>query len=628
MRRNRVFESIVTVCLLIGAACSGGGGSVTSAPDTSTETSDTSTAIVPPGPPTCVEPGVRACLLPWPSDRLTVVDESTATGRRLAIPADAVPVNKAGTPMDVTDQNRADGFSPSSAVVFVADGVDLDASGVPDSTRIEDSVEPTTRVMLTDLDTGERVPYWGELDVQSGLVTLRPATAFAEGHTIEVVVDGLVDESGAAIVVEPSSWTFTVASAESLAGRLLGMRAKAYEVIDDGAPSFTVDSVTDGDARIIEGTFAIPNHLDNDGSPGGSLLLDDDGAPVVNAENPVYDVAYRCLAPRATSSPAPALLYGHGLLGNRGQVDFFSTFVAQGLLIACAVDWLGMASEDLANLAGILGDMGRFNEQADRMLQGHVAFSMLGRLTNHPDGFASHPAFRNADGSPMLKPDSTVFVGNSQGGILGGAASAVSTEWSRAVLGVPGMNYSLLLPRSTDWPEFQTVFESAYTDVDDRLMALMLVQLLWDRGENSGYAQHMTSDPYPGIDAKTVLLVQAFGDHQVANVSTEMLARTIGARVHSPALRDGRSLSVTPMWGIEPISDYSDDTSKLVVWDFGTPAPPVGPRPPIGPEFGRDPHGAGSDEPSVLIQALDFLLSGTLTNLCGGPCVGTQIDQQ
>jgi hypothetical protein len=466
------------------------------------------------------------------------------------------------------------------------------------------------------------------LDEQSGLVTLRPATALTEGHTIEVVVSGLVDEAGTEIAVEPSSWTFTVASAESLSGRLLAMRDEAYSLIADGVPNFVVDSVTVGDVRTVEGTLEIPNFLDNDGSPGGSLLLDETGVPYVNDEHPVYDAAFRCVVPNSTSAPVPALLYGHGLLGNRGQVDFFGTFAAQGTIIGCAVDWLGMASEDLANLAGILADMGRFNEQADRMLQGHIAFTMLGRLTNNPEGFASDPAFQNADGTPTIAENATVFVGNSQGGILGGAASAVSSEWSRAVLGVPGMNYSLLLPRSTDWPEFQSVFEAAYTDVDDRLMALMLVQLLWDRGENSGYAQHLTADPYPGIEPKTVLLVEAFGDHQVANLSTEILARTIDARVHAPAVRDGRSTSVTPMWGIEPITDYSDSSSKLVLWDFGTPAPPIGPRPPLGPEYGRDPHGAGSDEPNVLIQALGFLLTGTLTDLCGGPCIGTQIDQQ
>ncbi|MEY3566789.1 MAG: hypothetical protein RLZ19_803 [Actinomycetota bacterium] len=580
------------------------------------------------GSPTCDEAGVRSCLLPWPDDRLTVADPTTSTGRRLAIPADAVPVNDAGIAMDVTDQNRADGFSPSSAVIFVADGVDLEASGVPDSTRIEESVAADARITITDTSSGERVPFWGERDIQSGLVTLRPAIAFTEGHTFEVVVDGLVDESGAEIVVEPSTWTFTIASADSLAGRLLTMRNVTYESIGEGVPNFSVDSVTEGESKVVEGTFEIPNFLDNDGGPGGSLLLDATGSPRVNDDHPVYDVAWRCVVPGATVEPVPALLYGHGLLGDRGQVDFFGTFAAQGLIVGCAVDWLGMASQDIGNLMGILADMGRFNEQADRMLHGHIAFSMLGRLTNHPAGFASDPAFQNADGSAMLKTDATVFVGNSQGGILGGAASAVSTEWTRAVLGVPGMNYSLLLPRSTDWPQFQVIFEEAYSNIDDRLMALMLVQLLWDRGENSGYAQHLTTDTYPGIDSKTVLLIEAFGDHQVANVSTEMLARTIGARVHSPVLRDNRSLSSIPFWGIEPIIDYADDSSKLVVWDYGTPPPPVGPRPPIGAEFGKDPHGAGSDEPRVLIQALNFLLEGTLTDVCAGPCVGTQIDQQ
>lgn len=530
--------------------------------------------------------------------------------------------------MGVTDQNRADGFSPVSAVIFVADGVDLAGSGIPDTTRIEDSIGDDMRTRIVDVATGQLIPYWGEVDGQSGLVTLRPAIALTEAHTYEVTVEGLVNDAGDAITLERPRWTFTVASESSLSGRLLHMRDVAYELIGDGVPDFNVESVTVSDVRTVEGTLSIPNFLDNDGSPGGHLLLDANGAPVINEEHPTSNVGFRCVVPNAVEEPVPALLYGHGLMGNRGQVDFFGTFAAQGKIVGCAVDWLGMATEDVANLAGILSDMSRFNEQADRMLHGHIAFSMLGRLTNNPRGFASDPAFQNPDGSSVLKPDSTVFVGNSQGGILGGAASAVSTEWTRAVLGVPGMNYSLMLPRSVDWPEFQVIFEQAYTNVDDRLMALMLVQLLWDRGENSGYAQHLTSDTYPGIDPKHVLLVEAFGDHQVANVATEALARTIKAQVHTPALADGRSRSVTPMWGIDPITDDNDDYSKLVIWDFGTPAPPVGPFPPSDGEYGRDPHGAGSDEALVLLQALTFLLDGQLVDVCGGPCIGARIDDE
>ncbi|NDD97345.1 MAG: hypothetical protein EBZ93_07560 [Actinobacteria bacterium] len=621
----------VAICfaLLAAVACSDSSES-----STTPNSSDVNPAESVPGtdavsvePPSCAEPGVRACLLPWPDDRLTVPASDTVTGRRLAIPVDAVPVNIDGVPMDVTDQNRADGFSPSSAIVFAADGVDLEASGIPDSTAIERSLSDAMTTTITDLANGARVPFWGELDGQSGLVTLRPAVALTEAHTYEVMVDGLIGSDGQSIVLDRPTWTFTIASAESLSGRLLAMREFAYSNMGDGVPAFEVQTVTDGDVRTVDGTLEIPNFLDNDGSPGGRLLLDASGMPTVNPEHPSYSAAFRCVVPNSVEEPVPALLYGHGLMGNRGQVDFFAAFAAQGRLVGCAVDWLGMSTEDVPNLAGILADMGRFNEQADRMLQGHIAFSLLGRLTNEPSGFASDPAFQNSDGSPILAPNATVFVGNSQGGILGGAASAISTEWKRAVLGVPGMNYSLMLPRSVDWPEFQVIYEAAYTNVDDRLMGLMLAQLLWDRGENAGYAQHLTNDTYPGIAPKTVLLIEAFGDHQVANLATELLARTIGAHVHTPALADGRSLSTTPMWGLEPIGDYSDETSKLVIWDYGTPAPPVGPFPPVDGTYGRDPHGAGSDEPLVLVQALEFLLNGTLLDVCAGPCIGTQIDQ-
>jgi hypothetical protein len=151
--------------------------------------------------------------------------------------------------------------------------------------------------------------------------------------------------------------------------------------------------------------------------------------------------------------------------------------------------------------------------------------------------------------------------------------------------------------------------------------------MLWDRGENAGYAQHLTADPLPGREAKQVLLVGAFGDHQVTNVSTDVLARTIGARIHAPALADGRATAIEPFWGIDSIPTYPYQGSAYVMWDFGTPAPPSGPTPPFSPDYGTDPHGAGSSEPLVLIQALGFLLDGSLTDVCSGaPCTGRPID--
>lgn len=116
---------------------------------------------------------------------------------------------------------------------------------------------------------------------------------------------------------------------------------------------------------------------------------------------------------------------------------------------------------------------------------------------------------------------------------MGGATTALSNEWSRAALGVPGMNYSTLLTRSVDYDAFGAIANVAYPDPFDQIFGHALVQMLWDRSESNGYAQHMTDDPLPGTQSHTVLLIEAFGDHQVANITTENMARTVGAATHA-----------------------------------------------------------------------------------------------
>src|SRR3954469_6836081 len=54
------------------------------------------------------------CMLPFPNDYLTKADPTTPTGRRLDFDLAGMPSNKAGKPIDPTDWNRADGFSPGS----------------------------------------------------------------------------------------------------------------------------------------------------------------------------------------------------------------------------------------------------------------------------------------------------------------------------------------------------------------------------------------------------------------------------------------------------------------------------------------------------------------------------------
>ncbi len=164
--------------------------------------------------------------------------------------------------------------------------------------------------------------------------------------------------------------------------------------------------------------------------------------------------------------------------------------------VFCATKWIGLSEEDIGNAVSVLGDLSRFPTIADRLQQGILDTLFLGRLMTDAGGFVSNPAFQG-QGTPVIDTRELFFDGNSQGGIMGGAATAVAKDWTRAVLGVPAMNYSTLLQRSIDWDTYKAIFDPAYPDPTDHVLTLGIVQMLWDRGEANGYAQHLTRDPYP-----------------------------------------------------------------------------------------------------------------------------------
>ena len=287
--------------------------------------------------------------------------------------------------------------------------------------------------------------------------------------------------------------------------------------------------------------------------------------------------------------------------------------------VFCATRWIGLSSEDLATVAAALQNLSRFPTIPDRLQQAILNTLMLGRLMISPDGLASNPAFRSPSGASVIDRRELFYDGNSLGGILGGAATAVAQDWTRAVLGVPAMNFSTLLQRSVDYDPYMQISDQAYPDPMTRTLTLSIVQMLWDRGEADGYAEHLTDDPYPGTPRHTVLLDEAFGDHQVANVATEVEARTIGARTHRPALASGRSPDRTPLWGIPTISSYPYRGSALILWDSGTPAPPPGNQP---NRVGHDPHPDPRSSPAARRQKSAFLsVHGALIDVCGDqPC--------
>ncbi len=623
------------------------------------------------------------CLLPFPSDALTRADSTTPTGRRVALVRESMPANASGVRIDPTQWNREDGFSPVAQItVFVPE---LSAEGVallPPSTDIARSLQPDSPIVLLDATDGDRVPFWAELDLHTPAerraLTIHPARALDEGHRHVVALRGLLGAAGeassapelahVATPIEPDpvflafrdgtptdneiiearrdamervfadlarafvaredltlAWDFTVASGPSIARRLLHMRDDAHAQLGPAAPSFSVGSAGDvGLARVVTGTFEVPLYLTGDGQPGSGL--NDAGGDSLPMRNGSFAANFYCTVPLTASAQNPArlMLAGHGLLGTGAYAIDIGVLAASVNMAVCGTDFIGMSAGDIGHATRLLQDLSDFHTMPDRLLQSHLNFLFLAEVMRHPAGFGSHPAFQ-ADGQSALDGSDAFYLGGSQGAILGVATTAVAQErhWTRAVMAVGGAAYSLLIPRSVDFDPFDTLFRSSYPDPLDQTLAFGLIQMLWDRGEASGYLQHIIGEPYPDTPDHTVLWFEAFGDHQVANIATEMAVRTTGAPVRQPALVPGLSTSVEPFWGIPAIPEFPWDGSGLVVWDFQvTPPPPDGNLP---PREGRDPHGRAADEARVLVLVSEFLQpNGRLVDVCGGaPCRST-----
>ena len=205
------------------------------------------------------------------------------------------------------------------------------------------------------------------------------------------------------------------------------------------------------------------------------------------------------------------------------------------------------------------------------------------------------------------------------------------------------MNYSTLLTRSVDFEDYSLILYPSYPDESARPLLLSMIQSMWDRGEPNGYANHMTDDPLPGTPPHKVLIEMAYGDHQVANVQTEVEARTIGAPLRVPAVDLNRLQPGydAPFVGLHTLGDLSGPAAQgsgFFIWDIGpkrpdptTPDPDdvLGTDPPPltntapNDSFGLDPHDRViRNTPAIRAQIAAFIdEGGSITDPCGPrPC--------
>ena len=458
------------------------------------------------------------------------------------------------------------------------------------------------------------------------------------------------------------AWDFTIASERNLSERALSMRNRSFAALGDSnladgkvagkAPVYKIDRIEDYStaqstriARQITGHVTVPCFLSKGCATGGTMSYAKSKKGKFDSipnQQGTMEALFICRIPRAAmTTPARPSLYGHGLLGSPDEIDAGNVddMASEHNMMFCATPEIGMADEDVPNAIALLGDMSKFSSLADRLQQGLLNELILGRLMINPSGFAAAEAFKSTSTSQSaIDTGALYYDSNSQGAILGGALTALSPDFTRAVLGVGGMNYSLLLPRSVDFDTYELIFKPAYKSRLDRILLLSAIQNLWDRGETNGYGQHVTNKPLPGTPKHNVLLHVALGDHQVAQVSAENEARTLGLVGRRPAYDAGRSFDKTPLWNIPSLTAGNAGGSALVIWDsgpcrigsvfetclendafdkLGGVGNPVAPTGDLAPRLGRDPHSRPRSTPAARQQKSEFLKpAGKITEVC------------
>jgi hypothetical protein len=648
----------------------------------------------------CQPYGGKSCLLPFPDNRLTTADKASVTGLRVNLPPAAMPVNATGVRVSPAPYDRSDGFSPGSAIVIHIPGLDssaaLERTGAVPLTDMSRYLAKRQPIVVLDQATGKRQLIWAEMDANAkGAANtdllIHPGKNFLEGHTYIVVLRFLKTAKGKAIP-SPSwfarlrdgaklpaalrgqraryqailrvlrrariasdaslyeAWSFTVASRQSLTGRMLAIRNNGFaqlgdsnladSVVKGSAPSFAVTdtqpltSATGAALIQVDGTFKVPCYLSVCGpSTQPGFHYGSAGLYATPAQIPgnIATADFECVVPSTASAANPARisLYGHGLLLSRTQVTDpnVEAMATEHNMVFCATDFWGLSTPDTLNDAGALVDLNRFPAVIDRLQQGALNSLFLGRLMLDPAGLASSAPFRPG-GTPDIETSSLYYDGNSQGGIMGGLLTALAPDWRHAVLGVTGMDYAnLLVQRSIDFVPFGAILYKSYADQSLHPVILDLMQQLWDRGDPDGYAQQMTDHPLPDTPTHQVLMMISYGDFQVPMYSAVVEARTVGVSAYQPALdtQTNRSRDRNLFYGLPRIATFPFRGSAIEIWDSGpghVGPPPLTNTVPMASPTNIDPHEDVRNTPAARVQKSDFLApGGTIVDVCGGlPC--------
>lgn len=596
----------------------------------------------------CNPLGGEGCLLPWPSMAYVDADADSTTGFRLAIPREGMPINADQIIFEPDRLNRWDGFSAIGPLLAMfPEGVSAD--GLPSWRDPDASLAADSPIVLVNVETGERAPFFAEVDqnqtdptkralIIRPLARLQTSSRYAVGirNTIKSASGGSVTSSPGFLALRDGkshshgrfakveagadamfaalenhgvqkselvlAWDFVTASDDFLRSDLTRMREQSLAAIGDRGANLAFSATEQPNLpstyKRYLGTYKAPNFL-TDGERNESILRRDDaGAPLADG---LRDARFAAIIPKCVETqplPRPTIIFGHGLFGSaEGYLadDFVLDLANDHCFVIIAGDWIGLTERQLALVPLAINDINRSPQVTEKLAQSVIDFIALENVARGP--MATAPEFQLA-GAAVIDPARTYYIGGSLGGIMGNTLMAYDPNFERGVLAVPGGNWSMLLERSAAWALLMGAAKGAYEDPTVyQLNLAMGLGMGLEPYDPMTTAAHVIKDPLFGQQPKQILIWYAIGDSLVTNIATEMVAREMGLGLVGPAVK--------PVWGMAPTTEPL--ASGITVYDEHKTPLPADTNVPPAQDNGT--HSGVNRNPATLRQVEKFLLA-------------------
>lgn len=596
---------------------------------------------------------------PFPSDYYLVPDDSTATGRRVALDPATLP---ASLPTEAVD---ADGFSRLPLIVTYLPG-GVDPSSLPALDDHAATVADDSPAFLIEEGTFERIPILVETDLgassdaQRALI-IRPLRLLAANKGYVVILrDSLRDPQGKAHTpseafvalrdgiptkdprierqresfelvnaaidsqgLDPEevvlAWAFHTRSASDVEDTLLALHDLVEEaelgewrIVAEGQAckdlghrgNLAVD-------RSICAEFEAPNFIDPE---TGLIARDAEGRPV---QVGTRTVPFAITIPEEVQGPRPVVVYGHGFFGSYfqgtgGTINALSHTYG----FTTVATYIGFSEDIMPIVLGSLGsNLANIRRAVAECQQNIANQTALARLVREVFPTSEELTVDGEDGPTAIvdDPAEVHYMGISNGGTFGFLTAATSTQFERAALVVGGGGLIHFLERSVVWNGYSGLFNLLYGNPLSRQYVLSVMQLLLDPVDPINYADHLVHDRYPGRRPLRALAIMALYDSQVRNLVSEWVARSADLPLVVPSPKDIYGLRTT---NAEP-PDGTDELGAFFVYDEQVEPTPLGNIPPEDDNDTHDVH----KQPLVRQQLGEFLMNGKLVQFCEGACV-------